>query len=152
MLRHLALVVGYIAVLAIFTTVSLADSQFANPEEAKALLEKAVAALKQDEAKALEMFASGEGGFKDKDLYVWCANASDDILTVHPTNKGKDLRDIKGKKGAPFGALIMQTATEGTIKETTYWWPRPGSDEALEKTTYYTKVGDQVCGVGYYVQ
>ena len=42
----------------------------------------------------------------------------------------------------------MQNAAEGTIKETTYWWPRPGSDEAFEKTTYYTKVGDQVCGVG----
>ena len=29
-------------------------------------------------------------------------------------------------------------------------WPRPGSDKPLEKTTFYTKVGDQVCGVGYY--
>jgi len=42
----------------------------------------------------------------------------------------------------------MQNAAEGTIKETTYWWPRPGSDEPFEKTTYYTKVGDQICGVG----
>jgi len=29
---------------------------------------------------------------------------------------------------------------------------RPASDEAFEKTTYYTKVGDQVCGVGYYME
>ena len=71
---------------------------------------------------------------------------------VHPTNKGKELRDIKGKHGAPFGEAIMQNAAEGTIKETTYWWPRPGSDQAFEKTTYYTKVGDQVCGVGYYME
>jgi hypothetical protein len=48
--------------------------------------------------------------------------------------------------------VIMQNAAEGTIKETTYWWPRPGSDQAFEKTTYYTKVGDQVCGVGYYME
>jgi hypothetical protein len=26
----------------------------------------------------------------------------------------------------------------------------PGTDTPLEKTSYYTKVGDQVCGVGYY--
>ncbi len=52
--------------------------------------------------------------------------------------------------GAPFGETIMQNATEGTIKETTYWWPRPGSDEPFEKKTLYTKVGDQICGVGYY--
>jgi hypothetical protein len=57
-----------------------------------------------------------------------------------------------GQQGAPFGEVIMQNAAEGTIKETTYWWPRPGSDEAFEKTTFYTKVGDQVCGVGYYVE
>jgi len=45
------------------------------------------------------------------------------------------LRDIKGKHGAPLGETIMENATEGTIKETTYWWPRPGSDKPLEKTT-----------------
>jgi len=67
-------------------------------------------------------------------------------------NRGKQLRDIKGKHGTPFGETIMQNATEGTIKETTYWWPRPGSDEPLEKNTFYTKVGDQICGVGYYKQ
>ena len=47
----------------------------------------------------------------------------------------------------PFRQL---RSTERTIKEVTYWWPRPGSDKALEKTTFYTKVGDQNCGVGYY--
>jgi hypothetical protein len=26
----------------------------------------------------------------------------------------------------------------------------PGSDEPFEKATFYTKVGDQICGVGYY--
>jgi hypothetical protein len=44
----------------------------------------------------------------------------------------------------------MQNATEGTIKELTYWWPRPGLDKPLEKITFYTRVGDQDCGVGYY--
>lgn len=136
--------------LAFTNAAALAATQFATPEEAKALLEKAVAAVKEDKAKAFEMFASGDGGFKDKDLYVWCANASDGVVTVHPTNKGKVLQDIKGKKGTPFGQEIMQNAAEGTIKETTYWWPRPGSDVASEKTTYYTKVGDQICGTGYY--
>jgi hypothetical protein len=106
--------------------------------------------VKEDKAKAIDMFNRAEGGFKDRDLYVWCANASDGILTAHPTNKGKDLSEIEGKHGAPFGQEIMQTATEETIKEVTYWWPRPGSDKPLEKTTFYTKAGDQVCGVGYY--
>jgi hypothetical protein len=53
------------------------------------MLEKAVSAVKEDKAKALDMFNKGEGGFKDRDLYVWCANASDGIFTAHPTLKGK---------------------------------------------------------------
>ena len=61
---------------------------------------------------------------------MFCANASDGILTAHPYLKGEHLQDIKGKKGYPLGKEIMQNATEGTIKEVTYWWPRPGLRQA----------------------
>ena len=150
MLRNLGLVVGYAGVLVLFTAASVPAAEFGTAQEAKAMLEKAVVAVKEDKAKALDMFNKGEGGFKDRDLYVWCANASDGIVTAHPVLKGKQLRDIKGKHGAPFGETIMQDATEGTIKVTTDWWPRPGSDKPLEKTTFYTKAGDQICAVRYY--
>jgi hypothetical protein len=36
---------------------------------------------------------------------------------------------------------MMQNASEGAIREVTYWWPRPDSDKPLEKTTFHTKVG-----------
>jgi hypothetical protein len=36
-------------------------------EEAKAMLMKAVAAVRMDETKALDMFNKGEGGFRDRD-------------------------------------------------------------------------------------
>jgi hypothetical protein len=29
-------------------------------------------------------------------------------------------------------------------------WPRPGATEPVQKVSYVTKVGDQVCAVGYY--
>ena len=150
-LRNLAFLVGYAVIQVLSITASGWAADFGTAEEAKAMLEKAVAAVNEDKAKALDMFNNGEGGFKDRDLYVWCANASDGIVTAQPyMNRGKQLRDIKGKHGTPFGETIMQNATEGTIKETTYWWPRPDSDEPFEKETFYTKVGDQICGVGYY--
>ena len=113
------------------------------------MLEKAVAALKDDKAKALAMFNKGEGGFKDRDLYVFCANASDGVMTAHPYLKGELLQDIVGKKGFPLGKAIMETAAEGKIQSVTYWWPRPGTETPLEKHTFYTKVEDQICGVGY---
>lgn len=36
------------------------------------------------------MFNKGEGGFKDRDLYVSCANASDGIVTAHAYSKEWD--------------------------------------------------------------
>ena len=114
------------------------------------MLVKAVAAVKENKANALAMFNKGEGGFRDRDLYVFCANASDGELTAHPYLKGEHLQDIVGKKGFPLGKEIMQNAAEGQIKEVTYWWPRPGSDKPLEKRTFYTKVEGQNCGVGFY--
>ena len=151
MLRNLAFVVGYAVILVSSEVTLVPAADFGTPEEAKAMLERAVAAVKEDKAKALDMFNKGEDGFKDRDLYVWCANASDGIVTATPYwNRGKQLRDLEGKRGAPFGETVMRYATEGTIKETTYWWPRPGTDKPLEKTALYTKVGDQICSVGYY--
>ena len=84
MTRKLAFVVGYAVILVSSTITLVAAADFGTAEEAKAMLERAVAAVKKDEAKALDMFDTGEGGFKDRDLYVFCANASDGILTAHP--------------------------------------------------------------------
>ncbi|MGH8591779.1 MAG: cache domain-containing protein [Gammaproteobacteria bacterium] len=54
--------------------------------------------------------------------------------------------------GKPFGAEMYQVAEQGKIKEVSYIWPTPDDTEPLEKVSYVTKVGDQVCGVGYYRQ
>ena len=150
MIRNLAFVFGYAVIQVLSITASVWAADFGTPEEAKAMLGRAVAAVKEDKAKALDMFNKGEGGFKDRDLYVFCANVSDGTLTAHPSIRGEHLQDIKGKKGFPLGQEIMKTAIEGKINDVTYWWPRPGSDKPLEKTSFYTKVGDQICSVGYY--
>ena len=109
MLRNLASIIGHALILVLSTTASVWAADFGTAEEAKAMLEKAVAAVKEDKAKALDVFNNGEGGFKDPDLYVSCANASDGIVTATPYwNRGKQLRDIEGKRGAPFGETVMQ--------------------------------------------
>jgi hypothetical protein len=151
-MRNLAFAIGPAAVLILFLPTSgpAAQAQFGTEAEAKAMLNRAVAAVKENKEKALETFNKGAGGFKDRDLYVFCANASDGTLTAHPHLKGEHLQDIVGKKGFPLGKVIMETASEGKIDQVTYWWPRPGSDKPLEKHSFYTKVADQNCGVGYY--
>jgi signal transduction histidine kinase len=151
-MRNLALVIGPAAALVLFLSTSrpAAQAQYGTEAEARAMLNRAAAAVKENKAKALEMFNKGEGGFRDRDLYVFCANASDGTLTAHPHLKGEHLQDIVGKKGFPLGKVIMESATEGKIDQVTYWWPRPGSDKPLEKHSFYTKISDQNCGVGYY--
>ena len=152
MVRQLVVAISQAAIVLLSTATSVpaADPQFGTEAEARAMLEKAVAAVKENKNKALEMFNKGEGGFKDRDLYVWCANASDGVLTAHPYRKGEYLQETKGKKGYPLGKEIMENATEGQIKGVTYWWPRPGTETPLEKTSFYTQVAGQNCGVGFY--
>ena len=143
-------VAATISAIGVAFSIQVLAADTGSASEAKAMLEKVVTALKADKAGSLAKFTKGEGGFKDRDLYVFCANASDGILTAHPYLKGEHLQEIVGKKGYPLGEEIMKTATEGKINEVTYWWPRPGTDKPLEKRTFFTKVVGQTCGVGYY--
>jgi hypothetical protein len=147
----IAILIGSAGAL-VHSTISAAAGPYGSEEEAKAMLTRAVAAVKENKDAALAKFNKGEAGFKDRDLYVFCANSSDGVLTAHPYLKGENLKEIVGKKGFPLGKAIMEQATEGQIKEVSYWWPRPGSDVPLEKHTFFTKIGDQNCGVGYYKQ
>jgi signal transduction histidine kinase len=128
---------------------AVAQAQFGSAAEARAMLDKAVAAVKADKTKALSDFTKGEGGFKDRDLYPFCGG-SDGKFTAHPTLTGQSLRDLKDKAGKAFGEEIYKTAEEGKVNEVAYMWPRPGATDPVQKSSYVTKVGDQVCAVGYY--
>jgi signal transduction histidine kinase len=134
------------AALAAFT---VSAGEFGTAAEAKAMLEKAAAALKADKAAALAKFTKGEGGFKDRDLYPFCGGP-DGNFTAHPTLVGKSLKDLKDKAGKPLGEEMYKVAKEGQVSEVAYMWPRPGTTEPVQKVSYVTKVGDQVCAVGYY--
>jgi len=124
-------------------------AEFGTAEEAKAMLEKAVAAVKADKAAALAKFTAGEGGFKDRDLYPFCGGP-DGNFTAHPKLVGKSLKELKDKAGKALGAEMYQVAAEGKIAEVAYVWPRPGATDPVAKVSFVTKVGDQVCAVGYY--
>ena len=149
MIRKLAAAAVATVGLAI-ATAAFAQAQFGTAAEAKAMLDKAVAAVKADKAKALADFQAGAGGFKDRDLYVFCAGP-DGIITAHPSIKGQQLKGLVDKNGKKLGEEIVANAAEGKIAEVDYFWPRPGADTTpVQKVSYVTKVADQVCGVGYY--
>lgn len=124
-------------------------ASFGTDQEAKAMLQRAVATIRANKADALTKFTKGEGGFKDRDLYPFCGGP-DGKFTAHPTLVGKSLKDLQDKAGKPLGQEIYAAAQEGVISEVSYMWPRPGTTEPVQKRSYVTKVDDQVCAVGYY--
>ncbi|MGA9267682.1 MAG: hypothetical protein WBV79_14695 [Rhodomicrobium sp.] len=54
------------------------------------------------------------------------------------------------KDGKAFALEILKAAQPGTFAEVTYSWPRLLSNDPVRKTSYVTRIDDQVCGVGYY--
>src|SRR5215467_9371462 len=121
--------------------------------EAKAMLEKAIAAVKADKAKAIASFNNGTNGFKDRDLYPFCFNVSDGITQAAPPSvRGMDVRTIKDASGKAFGEDVYKAAQEGKITEVSYMFPKPGETNPSAKVSFVTKVGDLGCGVGYYKQ
>ena len=145
------LMLGIAAFCAMGLTGGAWAAEFGTAAEAKAMLEKAVTAVKADKAKALAAFNSGAEGFKAKDLYVFCGGP-DGNFTAHPSLVGKSMKDLKDKNGKPIGEEFYKAAQEGKLAEVSYMWPRPGEEKLSEKVTYFTKAGDQVCGVGYFKQ
>jgi hypothetical protein len=134
------------------------SGQFGTANEAKAMLMKAVAAVKVNKAKALDMFNKGEGGFLDRDLYPFCSNISDGkIVAVYNPNAkqllGQDSRTLRDSTGKPYGMEMYAAAQkpEGEITEVSYMFPRPTSDKTpVQKVSFITRAGDLICGVGYY--
>jgi hypothetical protein len=156
MIRALMIAAALAAVLALSPT-AFAQQTGGTADEAKAMLMKAVAAVKADKTKALDMFNKGEGGFLDRDLYVFCANVSDAKLVAvgNPNAKqllGVDARTFKDSTGKAFGAEQYAAAQkpEGEITEVTYLFPSPTSKTPVQKDSFSTKIGDLLCGVGYY--
>jgi Single Cache domain 2 len=148
MLRKLMIGTALTAVL--YTSAS-ATSQYGTPAEAKAMLEKAVVAVKADKLMAIAMFNKGDGGFRDRDLQPFCFRLSDGKVVASTTGHvGNDIRDNVDKNGNHFGKELYAKAVEGKIGEVSYFFPRPGTSDPVAKTSYVTAVDGLGCAVGFY--
>jgi hypothetical protein len=123
---------------------------YGTPRDARMMLERVIGALQTDEDRALQLFIEGAPGFRQADLYPYCGGP-DGMFTAHPDLMGSSMRALHDKRGNPLGETLYSVAKEGEIAPVTYYWPRPGSTDVLRKVALVTKIGDQVCAVGYYV-
>jgi hypothetical protein len=147
--KRLIRLIAAIPILLAATGASFA-AEYGSPAEAEAMLDRAIVEMKTDPAAAIAKLNDPNGGFRDRDLYVFCAGTTDGKITAHPSIAGTDLRTLSDKNGKPFGAEMLDSAAEGSFTEISYIWPRPESTEPVDKVSRVTKIGDQICGVGYY--
>jgi signal transduction histidine kinase len=148
------LLIGILGAVALsFSTTAFAQGTAA---DAKAMLDKTVAAIKADKAKALDQINNGENGFLQGDIYPFCFNLSDGkaIAAASPNAKaviGKDVRSLKDPTGDAYGERLFAAAKEGQSNEVSYKFPKPGPDKTpVPKVSFITAVDGLGCGVGYY--
>ena len=147
MKRMLALVLG-----CTFLSVAAAEDM-ASPDEARAMSQKAQAAVNEmGRDKAFAAFADAVGGFQDKDLYVFCMDMEGVMLShaKKPDLVGKNLLDFNKYGDTLFKDMVAvaKDPGEGWVN---YRWPYPGTEEIREKTSYIIANDEGFfCGVGAY--
>jgi signal transduction histidine kinase len=146
---------GIFILIAGLGTETVSAAEFGTAAEARSMIEAAALAVATNKEEAIEDFTAGEAPFKEKDLYVFCAegNSEKSTITAHGANSmliGKENQDWLDKAGKPFVQEMWQLATEGELGIVEYLWPRPGEQYPAQKASYVTRIGDILCGVGYY--
>jgi hypothetical protein len=125
--------------------------QSGTADDAKALLAKAAIAVEADEAGALARFDNPNGGYKDRDLYVFCFDRRSGVLLAgQPTTKGQDVRTLIDPTGKRFGQEMFANVKDDDVITVDYLFPKPNSTVPVAKESLVEGLGDVACGVGYY--
>ena len=123
------------------------------PEEAKAMLDKAIAFYKANgPEKAFVTFNDSKGPFVDKDLYIFAVDLNGNVL-AHGANAGlvgKGMTGIRDENQKNFIAEMLTVAKTKSGGTVTYRWANPRFDLVEEKCSYIQKVDGAILGCGYY--
>ena len=125
----------------------------ATPEEAKALLEQAVTAVKANPAAAFAAFNDLNGKFIQDDLYVFAIDVKEAKFRAHgatPRLIGTDALNLKDPTGKPLlKDMISSASSKGSLE---YHWRNPVTEKVEAKKTFMRNVNNLLIGVGYYTR
>ncbi|HXX80891.1 MAG TPA: cache domain-containing protein [Thermodesulfovibrionales bacterium] len=121
------------------------------PEEAKALVEKAIAFYKANgKEKALAEFSKPKGQFTKGDLYIFAYNPKG-IIIAHggdPKLVGKDFANVQDADGKYFAREFITIGPEGGWVD--YKWMDYATKKVEAKTSYLKRIDDVIIGCGVY--
>jgi hypothetical protein len=136
----------------ILSVASVSGQQLDTVDQARAMLDRAITALKSNEATALSEFNDPNNKqFRERDLYVFCYDVSDGKITAYESPALLNIDEAL--KDDPIGKRAyeaVQAAPEGSIVTIDYKFPKPGTTEPVPKQTLETRIGNQACGVTSY--
>ena len=144
--------ISAVTVILVLAGAAYAAGARGTPAEAKAMLAKAVAHVKEVGRKqAFADFTAKKPPFSDRDLYVVCL-ASDHTVAAHgafPAYVGSPVDVLKDADGKNLGQAIWDAATKDN-GEVRYPMRNPMTGKVERKVGFFQKIGDDVCGVGAY--
>ncbi len=133
---------------------SQATSERGTPDEAKAMLQKAVEHYNAvGRTQALADFTGRKAPFFDRDLFVFCLGAKSSKLTAHggfPQYVGQSVDAWRDADGKPLGKAIQAAASNSDEGSIQYPMINPVSGKVEPKISFWKKLGEDVCGVGAY--
>ncbi|NMF91148.1 cache domain-containing protein [Aromatoleum petrolei] len=128
----------------------------ATPAQAKELLERAVATVKDKGAPAaVAAFNALDGGFVQDDLYVFAIELKSQRFLAHgamPKLVGSDGRALRDPKGKAIVADMVNIVSRKGDGELDYAWRNPVTDKLETKHSFIRRVDDMLVGVGYYTR
>lgn len=147
----------FVAVLAVAAGCILpaAAADRGTPEQAMALVKKAVAFLKENgKDKAYAEFNRPSGPFVDRDMYIfvidmagleWANGANQKIV-------GKNVIELKDAEDKFMVRAMIELGKSKGKGWIDYKWPNPVSKLVEAKSTYLEKIDDVIVAAGIYKQ
>lgn len=122
-------------------------------EQAKSMLERAVAEVKASPEKAFPEFNAAKGRFVNDDLYVFAVGIDDGkfyAMGANPGMVGADVGDLRDAAGKSIIKDMIALAKEKGSATYDYVWRNPANNKVENKHSLIERVGNYVIGVGYY--
>ena len=137
-----------------FSSSSMAAPEHGSREEAVALVQKAIAAIKANgREKTIAEINNVQGTkYRDRDLYITVndLNAKNLAHGSNPRMQGKDLIDLKDADGKAFMRERMELAKTKGKGWQDYKFVNPVSKQIEAKSMYFEKYEDLVINCGVY--
>lgn len=126
----------------------------ASAEQARRMLDKAVALMKHSGSEAaFRTFNDPQGGFVINDEYVFVIGLEDGKYRASgasPNLVGVDVREINDAAGTPLFKQMIALARDKGTGTVDYVWRNPATNAVERKHSLIQRFDDVLLGVGYY--